>query len=54
MAKRFVTFTFEPDEVDTFWLTQGYFPEITELDRRRTPSVSELVRQLRDTPPSSA
>ena len=48
VAQRFVTFTFEPNEVDNFWLTGAYFPEIAELDRERTPSVAEVVRQIGD------
>jgi SAM-dependent methyltransferase len=46
VADRVVIFTFEPAEFDNFWLTQAYFPEIVEMDRRRCPSVAALVRQL--------
>jgi SAM-dependent methyltransferase len=48
VAARVVIFTFEPEEIGNFWLTEGYFPEIVELDRRRSPSVSEIVRRLGD------
>jgi SAM-dependent methyltransferase len=48
VANRFVAFTFEPEEVGNFWLTEVYFPEIVELDRGRCPSVSEIVRHLGD------
>jgi SAM-dependent methyltransferase len=48
VANRLVVFTFEPEEVGNFWLTDAYFPEIIELDRGRCPSVSEIVRHLGD------
>jgi SAM-dependent methyltransferase len=46
VAGRVVIFTFEPEEASNFWLTERYFPEIVELDRRRSPSVAEIVRHL--------
>src|SRR5262245_11644191 len=48
VANRFVVFTFEPEEVGNFWLTEAYFPEIVELDRGRCPSVNEIVAHLGD------
>lgn len=47
VAQRLVVFTFEPGEVGGFWLTEAYFPEIVELDRRY-PSIADLVRHLGD------
>jgi SAM-dependent methyltransferase len=41
VASRLVIFTAEPSEAK-FWLTEAYFPEILELDRRRYPSTAEL------------
>jgi SAM-dependent methyltransferase len=46
VANRLVVFTFEPEEVGAFWLTDVYFPEIVNLDRGRCPSVSEVVNYL--------
>ena len=46
VARRVVIFTFEPAEVDRFWLIETYFPEIVEIDRGRTPSIDEVVRHL--------
>jgi ubiquinone/menaquinone biosynthesis C-methylase UbiE len=40
VANRLVIFTAEPEEVGNFWLTERYFPEIVELDRRRCPSTT--------------
>jgi SAM-dependent methyltransferase len=48
VASEVVIFTFEPDEIGNFWLTERYFPEIVELDRQRTPSVGEIVGRLGD------
>ena len=47
VANRLVVFTIEPGEVGSFWLTDAYFPEIVELDRR-SPSVADLVRHVGD------
>jgi SAM-dependent methyltransferase len=47
VANRLVVFTFEPGGRN-FWLTATYFPEIIELDRRRCPSVADLVRYCGD------
>ena len=46
VADRLVIFTIEPREVGRFWLTHAYFPEIGELDRRRCPSVGDIVSYL--------
>ena len=46
VADHLVAFTFEPEEVGNFWLTDVYFPEIVELDRRRCPPVADVVRHL--------
>jgi SAM-dependent methyltransferase len=48
VATRVVVFAFDPDALDTFWLTQRYFPEIIDLDRRRSPSIAELEHELGD------
>ena len=48
VANRLVVFTFEPEEVGSFWLTEAYFPEVVELDRGRCPSVNEIVAHLGD------
>jgi SAM-dependent methyltransferase len=48
VADRLVIFTFEPREVGNFWLIEAYFPEIVGLDRRRCPSVDEIVEYLGD------
>jgi len=46
VANRLVVFTFEPEEVGNFWLTDAYFPEIVDLDRGRCPSVTEIMSHL--------
>lgn len=46
VAGRIVIFTFEPGDVGRFWLTDAYFPEITELDRGRCPSIREVVNAV--------
>jgi ubiquinone/menaquinone biosynthesis C-methylase UbiE len=48
VATRVVIFTFDPDALGNFWLTQTYFPEIIELDRKRSPSIGEMVEELGD------
>jgi SAM-dependent methyltransferase len=48
VAKRVVLFTFDTTAVWDFWLTKTYFPEIGELDRKRSPSVAELAGALGD------
>jgi SAM-dependent methyltransferase len=48
VAGRVVLFTIEPRDVGSFWLTDCYFPEINELDRRRCPPVGEIVDHLGD------
>lgn len=35
--------TFEPGEIDHFWLTESYFPEIAALVRGQCPSVDEIA-----------
>jgi SAM-dependent methyltransferase len=46
VATRVVIFAFDPDALGNFWLTQTYFPEINELDRKRSPSIGEMVQEL--------
>lgn len=46
VADRLVIFTIEPRAAANFWLTESYFPEIVELDRRRCPSVDDVVEYL--------
>lgn len=44
--KRIVLFTFIPDAGEAFWLTQDYFPEFAEEDRRIFPSLKQLSLYL--------
>ena len=46
VAGRVVIFTFEPGEIERFWLIEAYFPEIVAIDQERTPSIDEVVRHL--------
>jgi SAM-dependent methyltransferase len=46
VARRVVVFTFDPNALGDFWLTATYFPEIIELDRKRSPSIADIVGQL--------
>lgn len=46
VAGRAVIFTFEPGEIDRFWLIGAYFPEIIAIDRGRTPSIDAVERHL--------
>ena len=48
VARRVVIFAFDPSALDTFWLTETYFPEIIELDRKRSPSIADIVHELGD------
>jgi SAM-dependent methyltransferase len=48
VATRVIVFAFDPNALDNFWLTQKYFPEIIDLDRKRSPSIVELVHELGD------
>jgi hypothetical protein len=36
VATRIVVFAFDPSALSNFWLTETYFPEIIELDRKRS------------------
>jgi SAM-dependent methyltransferase len=45
VAGHLVIFMIDP-RAGSFWLTESYFPEIVELDRRRCPSVDEVVEYL--------
>jgi SAM-dependent methyltransferase len=47
--RRVVIWTFDTDAFAQFWLTR-YFPEITEIDRPRTPPVGELADALGGAP----
>ena len=46
VADRLVIFTFEIADLDRFWLTQRYFPEIVELSRGQCPSVEEVAAHI--------
>jgi SAM-dependent methyltransferase len=46
VADRIVLFTFEPEDVGAFWLTEEYFPRIVTMDVTRTASVAELIDHL--------
>jgi SAM-dependent methyltransferase len=46
VASRLVIVAFDPDAMGTFWLTQRYFPEIAEHDRRRCPSIERVASHL--------
>ena len=46
VATRVVIFAFDPHALDNFWLTQRYFPEIIDLDRKRSPSIAALEHEL--------
>ena len=46
VAKRVVVFAFDPNALANFWLTGTYFPEIVELDRKRSPSIAEIAHEL--------
>jgi SAM-dependent methyltransferase len=48
VARRAVVFAFDPNALESFWLTETYFPGIIELDRRRSPSVAEVAHELGD------
>jgi SAM-dependent methyltransferase len=48
VAGRVVVFAFDPSVLDNFWLTRTYFPGIIELDRKRSPSIAEIVHELGD------
>jgi len=48
VATRVVVFAFDPSALDHFWLTQAYFPEIIELDRKRSPSIAAMKVELGD------
>jgi SAM-dependent methyltransferase len=48
VAGRVVLFTFDPSALADFWLIETYFPDIIELDRRRSPSMTAIVDELGD------
>jgi len=48
VAQRLVIFTFEPREIDNFWLTESYFPEMVGPVHRQCPSVDDVVECLGD------
>jgi SAM-dependent methyltransferase len=48
VARRVVVFAFDVNALDDFWLTKKYFPDIIGLDRRRSPSIAEIVDELGD------
>lgn len=47
VAGRVVLFAFDPS-AHGFWLTETYFPEIIELDRRRSPSIAAIAHELEE------
>jgi len=47
-ARRIVVYAFDVNAREPFWLTNTYFPEIDELDRRRSPAMSEILEELGD------
>ena len=47
-ARRSVVFAFDVNARQPFWLTNTYFPEINELDRRRCPAMDEIREELGD------
>jgi SAM-dependent methyltransferase len=44
--RRVVILTWDPDCAPSFWLASYYLPQIIELDRRRCPTMAELLRCL--------
>jgi SAM-dependent methyltransferase len=48
VARRVVVFAFDVNSLDDFWLAKTYFPGIVTLDRRRSPSIAEIVDELGD------
>ena len=46
VGRRVVLLAFDPSALHRFWLTEAYFPDIIERDRRRSPSVAEIAREL--------
>jgi len=48
VARRVVIFAFDASALDNFWLTETYFPEMIELDRKRSPSIIDIVHELGD------
>jgi len=48
VAGRLVIFTFEPRELEHFWLIESYFPEMSGLVRAQEPPVDDIVACLGD------
>jgi SAM-dependent methyltransferase len=48
VARRCVVFTYEPQHLEDFWLTADYFPQITELDYGRFPTIEQFSEHLGD------
>jgi SAM-dependent methyltransferase len=46
VGRRVVLLAFDPSALHQFWLTEVYFPDIIERDRRRSPSVAEITHEL--------
>jgi SAM-dependent methyltransferase len=46
VARRVVVLAFDVNALNDFWLTNTYFPDIIELDRRRSPSIAEILDEL--------
>jgi SAM-dependent methyltransferase len=43
---RVVVMTSDPSFLDSFWLTQAYFPAIAKVDRRRVMPVDQVISEL--------
>lgn len=48
VASRVVILAFDVAAHHAFWLTEAYFPGITEFDRNRSPSIAEMTAHLGD------
>ena len=46
VADRLVIFTFELQDLEHFWLTQRYFPEIVERSRGQCPPVEDVAAHI--------
>lgn len=46
VAGRVVVFAFDVSALEDFWLTATYFPEVIELDRKRSPSIAEIMGEM--------
>lgn len=46
VASRAVILTFDPDQLDRFWLVRDYFPEFVAFDRARVPSLDAITEHF--------